>query len=211
MLKYWLFIIGLMPSIGVAEDFPSLGTGRATCDSLWVERNQILNVAGYCFETPLGQAIFDNADCSLGTPALSEASLNRIARLEQAEDRRSCEVNTGKTQVTVIGRYGPLRLGANGKSLGRWLGALQRLDVFPDIIGRTRNCTVAGLSSDGDNFLALRSGPDVRYPQIGQMVNGARVSSSSACMGRWCFADSVQTGNIVEPRNGWFHVRWCQP
>ncbi len=211
MLKYLIFIIGLAPSFGAAEDFPSLGSSRTTCDSLWIERNQILNVAGYCFETALGQAIFENGDCTPGMPALPEAALNRIARLEQAEERRYCEVNTTQTRLTVNGRYGPLRFGIGGKTLGRWLGALQSLDVFPEITGRARQCTVTGLAADGDNFLALRSGPDTRYPQIGQMVNGERVFSTSACMGRWCFADLVQNGSRTEPRNGWFHVRWCQP
>ncbi len=211
MLKYLLFTIGLLPVSALSQAFPSLGSSRTSCESLWVERNQILNVAGYCFDTALGQAVFDNADCIPGQPALPEAALNRISRLQQAEERRSCEVNTGRGQITVNGRYGPLRFGNGGLTLGRWAAALQQLDVFPQSTGRVRSCTVSGLSANGDGFLALRSGPDVRYPQIGQLINGERVSSTSACLGRWCFADTVQSGNRKERRNGWFHVRWCQP
>ncbi len=209
MLKYLLFAMGLLPVMAHAQAFPSLGSSRTSCESLWVERNQILNVAGYCFDTALGQAVFDNADCTPGQPALPETALNRIARLQQAEEQRACEINTSAGQITVNGRYGPLRFGNGGLTLGRWPGALQKLDVFPQDAGRARSCTVTGLSADG--FLALRSGPDVRYPQIGQLANGERVMSSSACMGRWCFADEVQNGTRVERRNGWFHVRWCQP
>ncbi len=211
MLKYLLFIIGLTPAICLAQSFPALGSGRTSCDSLWIERNQILNAAGYCFATPLGLAVFDNSDCTPGTPALPEAALNQIADIELAEVGRLCDINTDSNQISANGRYGPLRFGTGGLTLGQWPDVLQNLDVFPQIIGRKRSCTVSGLSAEGDGFLALRSGPDTRYPQIGQLVNGERVFSSSACMGRWCFADSVQTGNRQELRNGWFHVRWCQP
>lgn len=210
MLKYLIFIMGLLPVSAMAEAFPTLGNSRASCESLWVERNQIFNVAGACFNTALGQSVFDNSDCTPGTPALAETALNRIARLEQAEARRSCEVNTSVGQITVNGRYGPLRFGDGGLTLGRWQGALQQLDVFPRA-ARERNCTVSGLDPNGDGFLALRSGPDVRYPQIGALYNGERVLSSSACMGRWCFADKVEANPRAAPRIGWFHVRWCQP
>lgn len=211
MLKYLIFIMGLLPVSALAEAFPTLGNGRTSCESLWVERNQILNVAGQCFDTALGQAVFDNADCTPGAPSLPEVAVNRISRIELAEQGRLCNVNTGRDQITVNGRYGPLRFGNGGLTLGRWLGALQKLDVFPRSAGRERACTVSGLSAGSSGFLALRSGPDVRYPQIGSMVNGERVVWSSACMGRWCFADTVQNGNAVERRIGWFHVRWCQP
>ncbi len=211
MLKYLICIMGLWPVFAIAEAFPVFGSPRTSCESLWVERNQILNVAGQCFHTPLGQAVFDNSDCIPGAPALPEAAVNRISRIELAEQGRLCAVNTARDHILVNGRYGPLRFGEGGVVLGRWRGALQKLDVFPRSAGRERSCTVSGLDPRGDNFLALRSGPDVRYPQIGSMVNGERVVSSSACIGRWCFADTVQNGNAVEQRNGWFHVRWCQP
>ncbi len=211
MLKYLIFIMGLLPVSTLAEVFPALGSRRASCESLWVERNQILNVAGQCFNTALGQAVFDNADCTPGAPALPEGAVNRISRIELEEQGRLCAVNTAQDQITVNGRYGPLHFGNGGLTLGRWLGALQKLDVFPHSAGRARSCTVGGLDSNGDNFLALRSGPDVRYPQIGQLLSGERVLSTSACMGRWCFADAVQNGNRTERRSGWFHVRWCQP
>lgn len=211
MLKYLIFIIGLSPIAALAQSFPALATSRPTCESLWVERNQILNVAGYCFETALGQAVFDNSDCAPGTPSLPEAALNRISRLEQAEAGKLCNIDTGRAQITIHGRYGQLRFGAGGITLGQWPRALQELDVFPRETGRERSCVVSGLDPNGENFLALRSGPDVRYPQIGQLLNGERVFSTSACKGRWCFSDRVVAGNRFERRNGWFHVRWCPP
>ena len=210
MLKYLIFIIGLSPVVGVAQSFPFLGSGRESCESLWVERNQIANVAGQCFDTALGQAVFDNGDCTPGEPAMAEAALDRIARIAQAEARLACEVNTGKGNVVINGRYGPLKFGNDGVELGQWPNALRELDVFPQAAGRDRACTVVGLSDDDDGFLALRSGPDVRYPKLGQLANGDRIFSSSACLGRWCFADEVQVGNRRERVNGWFHVRWCQ-
>ena len=210
MLKYLIFAMGLLPVVALSESFPTLGNNRTSCESIWVERNQILNVAGQCFETTLGQAVFDNSDCSIGLPRLSETALNRISQLKQAEEQRGCAVNTTRSHISVNGRYGILRFGERGFVLGRWREALLKLDVFPQK-ARERSCVVNGLDPNGDAFLALRSGPDTRYPQIGRLLMGERVVSSSACMGRWCFADSVQNGNRVERRNGWFHIRWCQP
>ena len=211
MLKYLLVIIGLLPVVATAESFPTLGSGRASCESLWIERNQIINVAGYCFETALGQAVFNNGDCAPGSPSMPENALNRIAQIEQAEAGRACDVDAGRGSISVNGRYGLLTFGNGGVTLGRWPQALQELDVFPRDAGRERSCTVSGLSSTADGFLALRSGPDTRYPQIGQLFNGDRVISTSACMGRWCFSDRVQVGNRQERLNGWLHVQWCRP
>ncbi len=210
MLKYILFIIGLTPISAFAEAFPALGSPRASCESLWVERNQIYNAAGNCFTTALGQAVFDNGDCGVGPVALGEAALNRISRIEQQEARLGCNIDTGRDRISVFGRYGVLSFGRGGQVLGRWPQALQQLDVFPTKTARERSCTVGGLTKAGE-ALAIRSGPDVRYPQIGQVENGDRITSSSACMGRWCFADTVQSQGRSLRLNGWFHVRWCQP
>jgi len=211
MLKYVFILIGLFPGIAAAESFPVLGSRASSCESLWIERNQIYNVAGTCFESLLGQSVFDNSDCTPGAPALPESAVTRVDQLKAAQAGRLCEINTDMRHISVNGRYGVLRFGTGDIVLGPWPDALQKLDVFPLAAGRRRSCTVSGLSASGDGFLALRSGPDVRYPQIGALVNGDRVFSSSACMGRWCFAGSVQSNGRTAPRNGWFHVRWCHP
>lgn len=211
MLKYLLITIGLIPGLAFAAGFPVQGSGHTSCKSLWVERNQISNVAGVCFDTALGQAVFDNSDCVPGQPALSEEALNRIAQLERAESRLECHVETAVERVVINGRYGPIRLGKGGVVLGRWPLALAELDVFPRPANRLRTCTVSGLSDTDSGFLALRAGPDVRYPKIGSLYNGNLVASVSHCMGRWCFSDRVEINNRQERLNGWFHVRWCQP
>lgn len=214
MLKFLIIALGLAPfaapTVTQAQSFPALGTGLASCESLWVERNQILNEAGNCFNTRLGQSVFDSDECSPGPPALSEGDLNRLAGIERAEARLACAINTNSENITVDGRYGPLRFGEGAIRLGPWLRVLSTLDVFPRDGGRQRSCVVDGLSGKPEDTLALRSGPDVRYRKIGALVNGTRVFSGAACIGRWCFAESVQVGNRIERRNGWFHVRWCR-
>jgi len=211
MLKYLIVALGLLPAMAQAAGFPVLGAGRVSCESLWVERNQIANVAGYCFNSALGQAVFNNADCTPGDPALEETAVDRISRIKRAEEPLNCAVDTGRNSLIVNGRYGELRFGVRGLTLGRWPNALRELDVFPRIIGSERACMVSGLSDADDGFLALRSGPDVRYPQIGALFNGDQVSSKAACMGRWCFSDAIVRGNRRAPLNGWFHTNWCKP
>lgn len=211
MLKYLLIVIGLMPEIGAAAGFPAQGAGHTSCNSLWVERNQIYNVAGLCFNNALGQAVFDNGDCVPGVPSLSKDALNRIAQLERAELRLECAVETFVERIVINGRYGPIRFGKGGVVLGRWPRALAELDVFPRPANRLRRCIVSGLSDTDEGSLALRAGPDVRYPKTGSLYNGNVVSSVSHCMGRWCFSDQVEIDNRQAPLNGWFHVQWCQP
>lgn len=210
MLKYLVMIAGFLPGVALSASFPVLGTGQASCESLWVERNQISNAAGKCFLSVLGQTVFDNGDCVPGEPSLSETALDRISQLSRAEDRLNCAIRTDSDRVSINGRYGKLHFGRGGIIMGRWPEALQNLDVFPRAVKRVRTCTVSGLSSSGDSALALRTGPDVRYPQIGQLIEGSQISSTSACMGRWCYADTVLIGRRQEPLNGWFHVNWCQ-
>ena len=33
------------------------------CEEWWFTRNLVFDRAGYCFSSPLGQAVFDNSDC----------------------------------------------------------------------------------------------------------------------------------------------------
>ncbi len=205
-----LVVLALWPGLAGAGSFPVMVNGRASCPALWVERNQILNVAGQCFRTPLGQAVFDNDDCWTTTPELNQKAQSRVAALQAVEARRGCAVDTAQTRISVFGRNGEMRFGQGGTVLGVWPGALRRLDVFPVGTAEAAMCTVSGLNPDGDGFLALRAGPDVRYRQIGRLRNGDRVGHNANCIGAWCFAGSVTRDSNRLGAVGWFHSNWCR-
>ena len=64
-----------------------------SCYDLWYERNAIFDARGYCFETQLGQEVFDNRDCWTSYPKLTRAEQRRVEEIKAEERRRGCKVN----------------------------------------------------------------------------------------------------------------------
>lgn len=60
--------------------------------------------------------------------------------------------------------------------------------------------TVMGLNPDGDGFLAVRAGPETRYPMIGKLYNGDEVGTFDR-RGDW----HAISGRGMQ---GWVHGRW---
>jgi hypothetical protein len=71
------------------------------CDELWFTRNLVFDHAGQCFQSPLGQAIFDNSDCLVGNaePDPSEAEIVALVRTMEAE--WGCDVDTTRTSLRI--------------------------------------------------------------------------------------------------------------
>lgn len=71
------------------------------CEDVWFTRNLIMDRAGYCFASPLGQALFDNSDC-VGThvqPASpDQAVVDQILALEA---QFGCRVDTNRTWLDL--------------------------------------------------------------------------------------------------------------
>lgn len=71
------------------------------CDDLWFTRNLVFDRAGYCFGSPLGQAVFDNADCTTSAPDLSKRDKAFIDRVRKVEADWSCQINTSRITIEV--------------------------------------------------------------------------------------------------------------
>jgi hypothetical protein len=56
--------IFLACTLGVVMIVFGSSAAKASCASLWFERNQIYKDAGYCFKTPRAMRAFGNAGCS---------------------------------------------------------------------------------------------------------------------------------------------------
>ena len=65
----------LLPSSALADG----------CADLWFTRNLIMDRAGYCFGSALGQAVFDNGDCIGKTVPLPAGAADRIAEIRARE------------------------------------------------------------------------------------------------------------------------------
>ncbi|SMH41554.1 DUF4453 domain-containing protein [Maritimibacter sp. HL-12] len=100
MLRPALIALALLPA------HPALAFDP--CDDLWFSRNQLYDRAGYCFSTPLGQAIFDNADCTGTEVTLEPGGTDLVAYVREMEERLECAVDTSATSLDIANI--PLRL-----------------------------------------------------------------------------------------------------
>lgn len=71
------------------------------CDDLWFSRNQLYDRAGYCFSTPLGKAVFDNADCTGTEVTLEPGGNDLVTYVQDMEDLFDCAVNTSATSLDI--------------------------------------------------------------------------------------------------------------
>ena len=76
---------------------PSLAFG---CEEMWFVRNLIFDRAGYCFNSPLGQAVFDNSDCQTGVQIeLEPIDAEVVAMIRSNEAAEGCSINTNQTNL----------------------------------------------------------------------------------------------------------------
>ncbi|MBY6155627.1 DUF4453 domain-containing protein [Vannielia litorea] len=73
--------------------------GDGTCDELWFTRNAIFHGAGYCFSSPLGQALFGNEGCTTKSPELTAAQSARLDRVKAAEE--GCVIDPSRTSLDI--------------------------------------------------------------------------------------------------------------
>jgi hypothetical protein len=71
------------------------------CNDYWFVRNQAFDQAGYCFGSPLGQALFDNSDCLGKNVALSPRNQALVNRIADIEKRGGCNVDTSRTSLPI--------------------------------------------------------------------------------------------------------------
>ena len=92
----WLICIFLLLS------GPALARSDAACEELWFARNAMANSAGYCFTSPLGQAIFDNSDCTTRSPDIGAQATMIVSRILKQEAELSCRVDTDLSEFQTI-------------------------------------------------------------------------------------------------------------
>lgn len=66
------------------------------CEDVWFTRNLIMDRAGYCFDSPLGRALFDNAGCIGKSVTLDPASQAVVTQIRGIEARFACRVDTNQ-------------------------------------------------------------------------------------------------------------------
>jgi hypothetical protein len=71
------------------------------CEDLWYTRNQVMDRAGYCFESTLARALFDNGDCVGQDVRLTADQEAMVADIRALEAQIGCRVNTRDTWLDL--------------------------------------------------------------------------------------------------------------
>ena len=80
----------LMSFFLTAMTLPIGAFAGETCEDLWFTRNLIMDRAGYCFGSALGQSLFDNGDCLGKSVVLDAASSRLVQELRAREAQFAC-------------------------------------------------------------------------------------------------------------------------
>lgn len=80
---------------------PAMAQNWQLCEDLWFIRNTIFDRAGQCFASPLGQAMFDNADCVAKPVPLGATAARKVANIRFLESEWNCRVDTSQTHLDI--------------------------------------------------------------------------------------------------------------
>ncbi|WP_347266778.1 DUF4453 domain-containing protein [Paracoccus sp. (in: a-proteobacteria)] len=153
-----------------------------SCNQLWFTRNLIMHRAGYCFASPLGQALFGNAGCRGTEVKLSARESRQVAKMQAMERELGCKVNTRARQLDVP---------ADTR-------ALRQLRDLPLSDGGVSGCRWAA------NPVPLLDGYTPGSRQIGEIRAGDTLVFSDQPEGNWT-AVTIRKGGYDGPvAMGWF-------
>ena len=157
------------------------------CNRLWYMRNLVMDRAGYCFGSALGEALFDNSDCVGGDIRLSPNDSRQVAKMKALEDQEGCRVNTKARTLDLFGEN-------------------------PAVLRRLRDMPMPGWGSGGCTWagapIPLFDGYSSGSVQIGQIRAGDRLSFEYESEGKWS-AVSTSGSKGEQDILGWFdHTKY---
>ena len=93
MKRFVLLLLAMAaPGVASASDF---------CDDLWFTRNLVMDRAGYCFGSALGQAVFDNSNCTGKDVSLSPRDQAVVREVQRIEKQQGCSVDTSRRSLAL--------------------------------------------------------------------------------------------------------------
>ena len=156
------------------------------CELPWFARNLIFDRAGYCFGSPLGQALFDNSDCIGPDVVLSDRDRAAVAHIQNLEAALACTIDSAATRLEHQEALDRLRL----------------LDVIPAPVEDESACV--GYRGPVQPLRAA-PGPDERV--IGALRPGDDISFLFLNEGIWDYALIWSEGEPeADRRHGWAPV-----
>lgn len=152
----------------------------ANCDDLWFTRNLVMDRAGYCFGSILGQAQFDNGDCIGKSVSLLPYWSEFVAQVQGLERYHGCRVNTGQPSLAV-----------NDIWIRRLLTQLPIADEF-------ESACLGWLGPP----TPLYAGYDGVSPAIGTINPGNYVGFSHLPVGQWSYV-TASGPDFLPTSGGW--------
>ncbi|MEM9060113.1 MAG: DUF4453 domain-containing protein [Pseudomonadota bacterium] len=133
------------------------------CNDLWFTRNLIMDRAGYCFGSILGQSVYDNADCTGKSVSLSADAQAQVSQIRDLEQSIQCRVDTGQPVIDLED-----------------LDMRRRLIDLP-----VRDEYESGCIGWLEDPLPLRGGHSAAATVVGEVRRGDSVTFSHATVGAW--------------------------
>lgn len=152
------------------------------CEDLWFARNLIYDRAGHCFSSALGQALFDNSDCTTQNATLAPAQAAQVARIRESEAQYSCNINTQRTWLTYPEDLDPYR----------------RMIDIP-----VRDFGASGCIGYRGPVLTLRNGANHGAAAIGEVRPGASITFAHWPMNGWSYVSVHPNGYIPGGPSDW--------
>ncbi len=160
MRSLFLTVVPLLTSLA---SLPSLATADEFCEDLWFTRNAIMDRAGYCFGSNLGQAVFDNSDCLGKTVSLSAKDQEMVAELQTLEREGNCRVDTSRHSLSLV-------------------DFAQRQALWELPLRDISESTCLGWQGQS---IDLHAGPGNTTPVIGKITPGDTIGYSHLPLGHW--------------------------
>ncbi|WP_163846848.1 DUF4453 domain-containing protein [Pseudooceanicola aestuarii] len=154
------------------------------CEDFWYTRNAVMDRAGYCFGSALGQAVFDNGDCRTKQPALSPGDTAMVQHIQAEERRFSCKINTRAIQLDLHDLS--------------WRRALSDLPVADPIEG--------GCLGWQGGPVVLRAGHDASSPALATIQPGDHVGFGHIPVGEWTYVTLHPPGWGPVRGAGWMPI-----
>lgn len=100
-----LLLVLFTPTPGATQSGPGAQDidvpAASFCEQLWFTRNLVFHRAGYCFGTPLGQAVFGNAGCVGKNVEPDPAERHIVDEARRLETLEGCAVDTTATSLAI--------------------------------------------------------------------------------------------------------------
>ncbi len=151
------------------------------CRDLWFTRNLVMDRAGYCFGSALGQAVFDNDGCTGKNVRVDPAHAGLVAQIQALEAEHGCKVDTRGTTLDL-----------DDIAIRRSLDDLPLFDEFP---GGCLGWTAAETP--------LRAGHDPSSRVIGAIAPGDYVYLTHVPVDGWAYVTVHEPGWGPLKGGGW--------